>query len=105
MEGQRGGVSAAAQRSTRGGATLLRRLGLGGDGIDGRGAGRSAGWFKEGAGISACALKKETGEVLGRGSRLAVARPGEAGKTDLARRARAVSESGVGRAGACALRE
>ena len=47
------------------------------------GAGRSAGWFKEGARISACALKKETGGVLGRGSRLAVARPGEAGKTGL----------------------
>ena len=47
------------------------------------GAGRSAGWFKEGAGISACALKKETGGVLGRGSRLAVARLGEAGKTSL----------------------
>ena len=45
------------------------------------GAGRSAGWFKEGAGISACALKKETGGVLGRGSRLAVAGPGEVGKT------------------------
>ena len=99
VEGQRGGVSAAAQRSMRGGATLLRRLGLGGDGIDGRGAGWSAGWFKQGAGISACALKKETGGVLGRGSRLAVARPGEVGKTGLARRARAVSESGVGRAG------
>jgi hypothetical protein len=55
------------------------------------GAGRSAGWFKEGAGISACALEKETGGVLGRGSRLAVARPGEVGKTGLARRARVVS--------------
>ena len=58
------------------------------------GAGRSAGRFKEGAGISACALKKETGEILGRGLRLAVARPGEAGKMGLTRRARAVSESG-----------
>ena len=58
------------------------------------GAGRYAGRFKEGAGISACALKKETGGVLGRGSRLAVARPGEVGKTGLVRRARAASESG-----------
>jgi len=40
-------------------------------------------------------------EICGRGSRPGVA---QARKTDLARRARAVSESGVGRAGACALR-
>ena len=66
------------------------------------GAGRSAGRFKEGAGISACAPKKETGEVLGRGSRLAVAQPGEAGKMGLTRWGQPVIERGdvrVGRAG------
>ena len=62
-------------------------------------AGRSVGRVKEGAGISACAPKKETGEVLGRGSRLAVARPGEAGKTGLTRWGQPVSERGDARAG------
>ena len=63
------------------------------------GAGRSAGRFKEGARISTCALKKETGEVLGRGSQLVVARPGEAGKMGLTRWGQPVSERGDVRAG------
>ena len=56
------------------------RLGFGGGDCRWKEGAGVAGVFKEGMqGISACAPKKETSEVHGRGSRLGVARAGKKG--------------------------
>jgi hypothetical protein len=98
---RRGGMVAAAGCSAPS-IDWAERLGFGRGGC-GWEQGGPRGGLKRAPGISACAPKKETGEVLARGSRLAVARPGEVGKTeDLTKGPSCQRASGNGDAGRAA---